>query len=213
MFNNLYNMGADATLINKEDRNIMLSLAKKKIFNVDLYKKLIDDGVDPNKKDKWHNSIFINSLFNQKILELIIDKIDLNNVSEDSIINNLLYVFKYYPNKRKMIINKIKYLISKGIKFTNYKLMAEELNWSISNKIDIVNEFIVPLSKYFDINFINTFIEHKLNDVDFLSELMDKYPNTYVKIKEWYGKENFNRNFKDFLDSHPYIEDSHKYNL
>jgi ankyrin repeat protein len=148
MFNKFYYMGADSTLINTDGNNILMVLSNKKIFNVDLYKKLIADGVDINKKDGkyFDNNIIRNSIFNQKILELLISKnVNLQDSEvQNGIIHDLLYKFKYYPKDRKMVINKFKYLFDNGMKVNDQiftKSVSEELSWSYVG-IDMVEEFI-----------------------------------------------------------------------
>lgn len=211
MFNKFYYMGADSTLINTDGNNILEVLSSKKIFNVDLYKKLIGDGVDINKK----NNIVKNSIFNQKILELLISKnVNLQDSEvQNGIILDLLYKFKYYPKDRKMIINKFKYLFDNGMKVNDKsfaKSISDELSWSYVG-IDMVEEFIVPMSEYLTDDFFKNIIKN-ISNQDIMKKIMYNFPHYYGFFKQLYG-DSFAFIFSDFLKEHPYIVDADKYNL
>lgn len=220
MFNKFYNMGADPTLISSfTKKNVMLNLASKNIFNLDLYKRLIGDGVDINKKDRWNNIILEYAVFNQKILELLVSK----NVKFDEniqmrIIRKLLYKFKYWPKDRKMVINKFKYLSENGLNVDNEKFAKDVdgyiMRYGLDKDFDVMKDFILPLVNPLKLNdkFFNTLIELNYNNVEFLKIIIENFPQYYKKIKGWYGS-SFELNFRDFLDEHPYIEDSDKYNI
>lgn len=214
MFNKFYNIGADPTLVNTDDRNILLNLASKNIFNLDLYKNLIGDGVDINKKDKNGNSIIFYAIFNQRILELLVSKnVKIDHETEKKIIEQLLYKFKYVIKNREMIINKFKYLFDNNL----IKMNGNELAKMVSgffwyNQDDDIFVFILGLSKYLNDDFFKMLIEENSNRVDFLKVIMEKFPHYYSFIKKLY-RDIFNDYFGDFLKEHPYIEDSDKYNL
>jgi len=220
MFNKFYNMGADSTLINSDERNILLVLSNKKIFNVDLYKKLINDGVDINKKDLWNNSIVFYSIYNQKILELLIsENVEFDNINTLSIINELFNRFRYWDKDRKMIIKKIKYLFENGLKISNKMLLEaikDRLIWSTaSDKYDIVKDFLMPLSDYIDDDMIKQLITDNSNNANLLMKIMKNLPHYYPYIKQLYGSspDSFNYYFGEFLKKHTHLEAADKYNL
>jgi hypothetical protein len=220
MFNRFYNMGADVTLINSDERNILLVLSNKKIFNVDLYKKLINNGVDINKKDRWNNSIIFFSIYNQKILELLIsENVKFDNINSLLIINELVHRLRWWNKDKKMVINKIKYLFENGLKISEeefLKAIKDQLLWmTSSDKFDIVKDFIMPLSKYIDDDMIKKLIIDNTNNVNFLIKVMENLPHYYTYIKQlWRSSlDSFNYHFGEFLKKHPYLEAADKYNL
>jgi len=224
MFNKFYNMGADVTLISNDGRNLMLALAKKNIFNYDLYKRLIDDGIDINKRDKYNTSILKSSIFNQKILNLLFD----NNVDIDSeviirdkdqkfIIKELLYAYQYFPKKRSMIINKFKYLNDKGMLIKdNLDFIIDKLADSLwQNKYqECVLNFFKELSSYFDLMVaLKKLIMRTSNNIPFVIEILEYQPSLFKFVKQHYGEGVFNLDFGEFMKKHPYLEDSDKYNI
>jgi len=225
IFNKFYNLGADVTAKNKNKRNILTYLASKKIFNIELYQKLINDGVDINQFDDGGFSVLTESIMNKGIVELLIkNKVNLNDITQNVYLIKLFDKIKFYKNKKTAVIKIFELLFKNGMDVENSVVFLEQL-CSMSNIGNIVTDFIKPLKSYFSGKMLIKIFGFRFlykkgryswgaGAIKFAQELLnlDLYPDLYNHFKNVYGKE-FQYHFEDFIKKHPYLDDSEKYNL
>ena len=223
IFNKFYNLGADVTIINKNKRNVLTYLASRKMYNEELYQKLINDGVDINYEDDTRNNVLTQSITNKKIVLLLIkNRIDLNTeIVQRTYLEHLFYDFKYYPKKRKSTIEIFKILFENGMNIINQKDFIENVdNIDHIDIVDIVEYFIKPLKKYFTEDMIIEIcqVRSALGVSPYTAEFaikllnLDIYPNFYKYLKVFF-REHFQYYFEDFIKKNPFYDDMEKYNL
>lgn len=236
MFRKFYDLGVDVNVINSIKRTILTELSNKKLFNAELYQKIIDKGVDINMPDYslYYQivngcSVLSNSILNKKIVELLIK----NNVNLN--IKEIQYVYlsklfreiQYFDTNSSIKIFEI--LFKNGMKIIDTKNFAKMMveikryknNLTDSYDRDPISDFIMPLKKYITadilIDFFNEYTSHyHPNDryVSFCKDLLNvgMYSGVYQRIKQFYGKE-FYIIFADYIAEHPYFDNAIKYNL
>jgi len=228
-FKKFYDLGVDAMAFdNKLEKNILLHLAGKNLFNYEIYEELITQGVRINQNDKYGNNLLVYSILNKRIVELLLkNNIDFSDTQmQDRMLNSLFYAFRYYKTKRKLVISIFEILFQNGIKFNNKnfgRYINDTEDW-YSEKIDVVSTFIKPLQKYFNEDLLLLIFQNRTNmtssevSADFAKRLLNLgiYPKFYMFLKKYY-RNTPKREMVKFLDEysnkHPYIEDSEKYNL
>ena len=226
VFKKLYDLGANIHQITKIGRNVLIYLSGKKLFNVDLYQKLINDGVDVNKIDVNGRSVINESILNNKTLKLLIEnKVNLNNSSQDNILSNLVYELNYYPNKKNNILNIFETLFKNGMLIANIewfsKIIPINNRYNIKDKpFNIIDDFIIPLKKYmtdYFLCYIYTRIcyETMWNKIDIANKLLrlGAFPKLYNKLKNNYRNHDFYDNFADYIKENPWMEDYQKFNI
>lgn len=234
MFNKFYNLGADVHAIRKDNVNILNYLSSKKIFNVDLYQKLINDGVDINQNSElnnknyhgdWAISVLSNSILNKNILKLLIkNNVDLNNKeTQVRYLDNLFYTFKYYIKKRSSIIEIFKILFQNGLKIIDYGQFLDNIidfhfNRFINNENHTLLNFIKPLANYITEDIFIDILKKINTSRDSEARLIEDifsigiYPKLYLFMKKYYGIDNFNKYFKNIID-YEFYEDTINFNL
>lgn len=220
-FKKFYDLGVDPmTFDNKLEKNILLHIAGKNLFNYEIYEKLITQGVKINQNDIYGNNLLVYSILNGRIVELLLKNgIDFSDTSmQDRMLNRLFYAFRTYKSKRKLIISIFEILFQNDIKFDikKFSTYISETEYWYSERVDIVLEFITPLLKYFNddllilifqkINFKNEFVEKILS--------LGIFPKFYTYLRNFYrySKKDI-ADLDEYLKKHPYIEDIEKYNL
>ncbi len=223
----LYNLGIDFNVksTGKSKKNVLLYLSNAKIFNVDIYKKMIDGGVDIDEVDSYNSSVLSYSILNKGITSLLINNnANLNNISQLDLIQTLFGVIRWYPKRRNFAINMFKLLFDNGMKINdNKKFIVEMQNYWYSNKMNMIDEVLYPLKNYITDDMMlelwNGF--HRSDRKEFFQNLLHKfkdvtYPKLYYTLKAYYDgvtTKHFYEYFKEYIDEHPYIEESNKYNL
>jgi len=219
MFKKFYDLGVDVT-VETSQNNILTYLSSKKIFNVQLYQNIIDDGVDVNKNINFYSGVLARSIYNKGIVQLLIKNgINLNGEHQHKIIESLLYDLSHYKNKRKFIINIIKLLFENGMKINNVKLFASyllELKIYHHKEVDLISDVLIPLKKYITDDVLIAIFD-KNGNVSFIQDVLSKlddvvYAETYKWLKYRYGS-HFEEYFKDYINKHPYLNGSEKFNL
>lgn len=240
-FKNFYDLGVDpkATMkIKKQDeehksvvagyKNILHYLSSKNIFNVDIYERLIRDGISINDTDAYGNSVIVYSILNKGIIQLLLKngaKIDDIEIQQKMMVQ-LFDAFKWYKTKRSLVISIFKMLFDNGIEFNMYDLskILIDLDTWYSEKVDMVENFIKPLLKYFNEDKLLSILKHyhqnsnnSMRSIEFSKRLLNLgiYPKMYTYLQQYYrnSSNGFNEIFKDYIKNHPYIEDSEKYNI
>lgn len=221
VFNKLYDLGANVNQVTRIKRTILSTLARKKLFNVELYQKIINDGVDINQSDVNGSSVLSESILNKKILDLLIkNKVNLNGSDQSSYLYQLTYELRYYNGtKKNIILNIFKTLFENGMAIKNIESFSKTISISESN-FNIIDDFMTPLKKYMFDDFISLIynrISHEtvLNTVEVAKKLLrlgGAYPNFYNKLKINY-RERFYEKFADFIEENPFYDDIHKFNL
>jgi len=232
-FNKFYELGADVKIVNNDDKNILNYLASRKIFDIDLYQKLINDGVSINDVDVNGNNVLSYSILNQKIVNLLIkNNVNLNDSTiQHSYLFSLFNKLGWYKKEPYMKIFKI--LFENGMKvqktnigFFNDKLMDCERYGKDGNE-NFILEFIISLKDYISEEVVLKLAKEKLMNVshdiekefNFLKELLSikiypeiaKYFTMYYKSSS--SREKMNKLLRDYMEEHPYINDADKYNL
>lgn len=232
-FNKFYELGADVKVVNKGDKNILNYLGGRKIFDVDLYQKLIDDGVSINDMDHNGNNVLTYSIFNQKTLNLLIkNKVDLNNLTTQHT-NLFLLLNKMAWYKKEPVIKIMKILFENGM-----KILKQNINFFCDKMVDcerysknIPDTFILDFIKQFH-NYIPEEVVLKLakeklmnvshdmeKEFNFLKELISIkiYPDVVKYFIMYYkgspSREKLNKLLRDYMEEHPYINDSEKFNI
>ena len=233
MFKKFYELGADINAMNIDiKKNVLYYLSSKKLFNVELYQKLIDDGIDINSQSS--EGILSNSILNKGIVELLIkNNIDLNDEKSQysniyALFNELKYLSYKKVNKKILVFNMFKLLFDSGMNILDIDDFTTKIIELEDN--DLILEFINKLKTY-------------ITD-DMIVEIYKKYTNRYYNIEQFvlFAKKllniklniklynylksyyrgstpnfNFYTLFADFIKDNPYIEDmlnhSSKYNL
>jgi len=226
IFKKFYDLKVNVKAYDKKlEKTILLHLAIRNLFNVEIYEQIIREGVNINKKDKYNNNLLVYSILNKNIVNLLIkNNIDFSDTkTQKNIMIQLFSTFRYHKNKRTLVINIFKILFDNGIKFNTHKFAENISDTDIyyGEKTDVINTFIKPLLKYFnDEILISTFKHHisnKSSDVakNFAKNLLNLgiYPELYHYLKNFYGEFGFNEIFKDYIKKHPYLNDVEKYNL
>ena len=223
IFNKFYKLGADVRSMNIHiRRNILTHLAYKKIFNEELYQNLINDGVDVNGMDINGQCVLIESISNQKILLLLIkNKVDLNNeTAQICCLINLFDILKWYKNKKIAVLKIFEILFNNGMNIIDVKQFVEEM-MDIYYYIELFSDFLIPLKKYISEKILLEIVKEYINShlfsnsaVEFVNKVLDIgiYPEIYQYLKKYYGNR-FENYFEDYIKKHPYLDDSHKYNL
>lgn len=226
IFNKLYNLGVDANVITKINRNMLTHLATKKLFDVELYQQLINDGIDINLKDLNNCSVLSESILNQNIVNLLIkNNVDINNKEiQAKFLHYIFYYYRYYENKRNTLIKTFILLFDNGMVIQNIENFINiifSLNDYEHYTSDVLFIFISKLKEYISCDLIIKICEHILKKsigadyrTYFCLKLLEIYdnPNLYSYIKNNYGVR-FKDDFKDFIEQHPYLDDSEKFNL
>jgi hypothetical protein len=217
IFKKLYQLGADVTVISNEGVTTLLNLSCKKLFNVELYQQIIDEGVDINKLYPNNQSILSNATENKSIVELLIkNKVNLNGDDKEFVLESLSYTFEYYEKKRKKSISVVKLLLDNGMKIDNifFKHLLKRLNRNdryiyIDNiKKHFNDDSIIGLYNYFS-------NEYTFDMVNVSKTLMNifKSPALYQRIKKYYKSSTFKEVFADMIAEYPWYEEAEKYNL
>jgi hypothetical protein len=215
-FKKIYELGADPKFIS-EGRSILYYLSSKKIFNVELYQKLIYDGVDINNVMEDGGSVLFNSINNKKIVQLLINnKVNLNNTDKDAIFRGLYYNLKYYPNKITNINKIFELLFDNGMEFNQvfFQTLSGALDY------EHVFTFLKYNKRFFNENDIenlwkkmnNGFNIHYSENIS--KELMRLFesPKLYFMIKKYWGDQ-FYTKFADIAKEYYWLDESEKYNL
>jgi len=219
VFKKLYELGANANQITKIDRTVLNSLSRKKLFNVELYQKIITDDVDINKIDMNNESVLTGSILNKKILELLLNNnVNLNGLDQSNFLYRLSYELNYYPKKQNIILDIFKILFKNGMIIQNETNFINILRLD-SNNIDIIYDFIVPLNKYITDNMIILIYdklchESGMDRIKMANKLLrlGSYPKFYNKLKNSF-REQFYIEFADYIKENPFYEDAEKFNL
>jgi len=229
-FKKFYDKGVDPKAIHKfkeGHKNILHYLSSKNLFNVDIYERLIRDGVDINDKDLYGYSIIAYSVLNKGIVQLLIKNgADISDVDiQSKMFKKLFDAMKWYKSKRTLVISVFKILFENGMEFNMYdfsKLVEDVDSW-YSEKIDIVDKLIKPLLKYFNedrlLQLFKHYIQHSSNNMQqqkFAKRILNLgiYPKIYSYLKDFYrNTTSLNDIFEDYIKKHPYLIDSEKYNL
>lgn len=219
MFKKFYDLNVNVNIKTNKNINILTELSSKKIFNVELYQQLIDDGVNINEVDIYNRSVLTNSILNIKIITLLIkNNINLNiSIKNQNFLNRLLHEYKYYPKKRVTVLKILKILLSNGLKIydtSGFISTIIDLSYYVSEIDDL--EFIKELKDYLDDDFIIEYWKKKNTKDSYKIALtllnMGTYPKFYMFLKSLY-KDKFYMYFKDYIKENPEIEVASKYNL
>ena len=172
IFNKFYNLGADVTAKNKNKSNILTYLASKKIFNIELYQKLINDGVDINQFDDGGFSVLTESIMNKGYRTVC-------NIESDN--NCYFYIWDSVTRKGSPVCCKI------------YR--KEQI-------IKILVKQIKELNKFLDTKNLQEagnsnkklYVLKPIKDNMFLKKIKELYPeNTSISYEETYDGYLFNR--------------------
>jgi len=220
VFKKLYDLGANINQVTKINRTTLITLAIKKLFNVELYQKIINDGVDINKIDINSQSVLTGSILNKKILELLIkNNVNLNGKDQVSYLYPLTYQLRHYSDKSKnIVINIFKTLFDNGVIIQDMKTFSNMLPM-IEKNFNIIDDFMTPLKKYMYDDFViliynRLYYESGLGGIDISTKLLrlGAYPKFYNMLKKNNG-ELFYERFADFIKENPFYEDITKFNL
>ena len=226
IFNKFYKLGADPLAVNTELKSTILNhLSIKKIFNVELYQQLINDGVDINHKDLYNRSVISESILNIGIVEFLIkNNVNLNdNKIQSDIIHKLIEAFRYYDKKRSTVLKIFKLLFENGMKVIDIEFFANSIiriEDSYKGQIDIFTKFLTPLKKYITDSIIIEMFKlenkyyNKVEKYDFNVKLLYFSENSelYNMIKNHYDKDFYDM-FADYIKENPFMENIEKYNL
>ena len=225
MFNKFYDLGVDIHAINENiGRNILAFLASKKIFNAELYQRLIDDGIDINQKDTYgivsypHGNYYnalVGSILNKNAVELLIKNgAELNDDIQEFYLNKLFDAFRYFKNKKSIVVKIFEILFKNGMKVIDEKDFGKKLNFIDGPDDSVISNFIKPLKNYLTENIIIAFYNsNNFFSFDETISLLsvDMYPELWKIVKRQYG-EKYKIAFADFLQKYPY-DTIDKYNL
>lgn len=231
IFNKFYDLGVNVKLIptNNYGSTTMLYLSRKKIFNEQLYQRLISDGVDINYRDYNNNTVLSFLITNKKAVEFLIrNKINLNDdKSQKAYIYVLLSSYLDYPAKRKNAIEIFKLLFKNDMKIIDIQRFVDviyNLNTSYfyDNDVTVQLKLIEDLVKYFNDDVIISIFKSIGNvysnvrdRVNFAIMLLNSgnHEKFYEYLKKVYYRDDFYKYFADYIKEHPYLEDVTKYNL
>ncbi len=223
--NKLIDAGADVTAEYKHiNRNLLIHLAYKKIFNVDLYKRIMSKGVDLKSIDLQKQTVLCNSILNKSMLQFLIDNnVDLNGPDKYNYLYLLCYAGRYHKSKSKYFINTLKFLLDNGMKIDNIFLEILVNNFNIiKSKYDIFDifEILDTIKKYFKDDDVMSlwyiFNKHNFHDIlEITKKLIRMFesPKVYFKAKDYWRSSNFEEKFADIIQEFPYFEATNKYNL
>lgn len=227
-FNKFYNIVSDVNFIDKKtDKNLLSILASKNIFNVKIYKELIDKGLDINRLDSHGNTLLSYSITNYNIVKLLIDngaKINIKNKNDNfqlRYINDLIHNYTYFKFKRKSIIKVFKLLFKNGLDFDDFifNFFIKVINGFHDENIyiEFLKSFQIYLSEDYLIKIFNSSPNITIAKV-FLG--LGIYPKLYKNIKEYsdkYWPKIKNNDTLKFLDDYkkqnPYLDDVDNFNL
>lgn len=208
-------------------KNILHYLSSKNLFNVDVYQKLIRDGINVNEEDVYGNTVLVYSILNKGIVQLLfkngakLDELEM----QSKVLRNFESTFCYYPKKRKLVVGIFGILFENGVEFNVHDftkfITGCETYWS--DRVDMVENFIKPLIKYFsEEKLLSIFKNYSSGisggiDIGFAKRLLNL--GIYSKLYQWLM--NYYRNsdpgskeiFKDYIKANPYIDDVEKFNL
>jgi len=234
MFNKFYNLGVDINAKNERtNTNILIHLATRNIFNVQLYQRLIDDGININTPNNSGYNVLVESILNRRIVELLIknkvyinDDVDYGDGSsiQEHYLTRLFRAIEYTENS-KPFIKIFELLFENGMIIQNMKIFISNL-YDINNnyfrKKDIVIDFIIPLKKYFTEDMLLLLVNKEKSQysrdksVEFFKKLLNlgTYPKLYKDIKKFFiSPVEFKQLFGDYMKQHPYLDEAEKYNL
>jgi len=222
MFKKFYELGVDVHAKNiYTKQNVLSYLSSKKLFNVELYQKMINDGIEIS------SDILCASILNKGIVELLVkNKINLNE-KQHCFLYTLFDQLRYNRSKKTFIFNIFKFLFENKMKIIDIKhfstYLIELKNYPDYND-DLILEFIRKLSKYITNDMILEIYKRYcdifydvIKNVDFAKKLLDIELNIdlYNYLKQYYksSNPNFYILFDDFIEANPWIENAKKYNI
>jgi len=225
IFNKFYNLGVDANIITGINRNMLIHLSTKRLYDVELYQKLIDEGEDINLSDANNYSVLSESFLNKKIVKLLIENnIELNDkFKQNQIIHYFFYYYRYHINKRTSLINNLILLLDNGMIIKDIDNFIENLKQlNNDNSYSTIFDLLEKIKKYIvDDNFLIKMYDRFVGFghtyegmVIFVTAAfkLDIYQNFYLYVKKNFGIR-FNEYFEDFIKEHPYLDDSVKFNI
>lgn len=232
IFKKIYALGADPLAKSKNiDRNILLTLANKKIFNVDLYQQLIGDGVNIKEVDVNGFGMLVASIQNNKILQFLIKKgIDING-SYNGDQHYLSTLFSYMKYSKRKYYDIFDTLFKNGLKIKDIDTFItnlldldmtyretepsdKSLNFIDRYKSYLGSDFFIKVfydkTRYFS-NFTVGGNKHNPNLI-YIQKLLDitESPELYFTMKKYF-REKFSEYFD--LDKYEWLDAAGRYNL
>lgn len=225
-FKILYDLGANTNTFDKKNgKNILSHLASRNLFNYDIYKELIHNGINVNQIDNYGQSLLCYSILNKKIIQLLVkNDADYQDVDiQDKFTKTLFYAFKYYKNKRKLVLSILDFLFKSGMKIdmNDFSKNMDDLTMYSTTDVDPIVDFIEPLKDNFSDDMLISLFKHLSHSVPqnantYAKKLLNLgiYPKLYQYLKKYFRYQTTSEEiFKDYLKEHPYVNDVEKYNL
>lgn len=223
--NKLIDAGADVHTTNKNiDRNILVQFAFKKIYDIELYKKLMSKGIDIKNVDKQQHSVLSYSITNKAMVKFLLDNnVELNGSDKFTYFSTLCGIAEYYAKKTTYFFNTLKLLLENGM-----TIDANVIN-IITKSFDVIKSTYAVLDIYDVLKVMKKYFNEKS-----IIELWKKYQSDYYHIieeitknlirlfespalydlaKRYWASSNFNEKFADIIKEFPYFDDANKYNL
>jgi len=207
------------------DRTVLIELASKKVFNIDLYQSIIDSGVDISWIDRNKQSVLSFLVSNRKAVNFLIkNNVNLNGKDQGQVFWPLMYEVKYSknPNYIKTAVPIILDLFEAGLKLETTTYLTQFFEHM---KIDEIYDLLEKIKNSITDNDMRTIYNATNrffnNDnisypyVENAKKLLSlgTYPEFYKYLKLSYSNGRFEKLFADYIAEHPYLEDIDKYNL
>jgi hypothetical protein len=227
-FNIFYNLGVNVKQINHLNMNVMMSLASKRIYDVDTYQKLMRDGIDINLISVNNYDCLTYSIEVKKmVLFFIKNNINLNKNDkvQNNYLSHLLHKYEYWPKHRQKITDILILLFQNGLKIIDNRFFVDCVDNLRYNDKGVSMELIDKIRKYFTddmmllyVNklFFNIWLykeDEILNHIKWIFKDNSHYIKVYERLMQMFNDKNRYKEILDYLSSYTIYGAVKKYNL